>query len=214
MKKVIIQQIPNLSYFQWFLLGLYELEKNESINLGIKDTLVQIIKKMKNPFFYKYVSYIKDRYFGGYNLRACLVNDSGQKKYFYIDCGDSPFLFNEKDLKVCDRYFKMQCPIDLEAEGFELVSGILIPWSAHEHVDEKLSFSQVGQRKIITDFCKYKEKIKPLMIGPRLLAKRLDYKGLKEGYQKFTANQQNKKLKKLMSYFGNARGPKSFFLSL
>jgi len=211
MKKIVIQQIPNLSYFQWFLLGLYDLEESGEIKLEIKDRLVQILKGKKSQFFYKYVSYVKDKCFSGYNLRGYLVNEHGYKKYFCIDCGDAPYLFNEKDLKICDIYFKMQCPIDLESDNFELVPGVNIPWSAHEHVNEHLSFSKIGERKIIRYFHKYSDKIRPLMVGPRLLAKRLDYEGLREGYQRFITNQLSKKNKKIMAYFGDAKGPKPFF---
>ncbi len=102
----------------------------------------------------------------------------------------------------------MQCPKDLEDEGFRLTNEIVIPWSDHEHVQPNLALKDRGARKVIKDFHKYTYKIHPLMVGVRMLSEGNSYKALKTGYENIYSTYKEKKEKRFMCYFGNDRGPK------
>lgn len=201
-------------YFQWFLLGFWELENKDEITLKFE---LPFLQKM---MFTKFIN--SNIYFAGlnrklcnklypddYNLRGYITFSDGRKKTFCIDSADSPFLFNENDLKHCNLYFKMQCPKELDKAGFRLTDVVRIPWLNHEHVDQSITLTMRGKRCVITDFQQYKEKIRPLMTGPRKLSRKLDYKSLKEGYNHYLKSQTVKKEGKLMCYFGNSMGPKT-----
>ena len=53
-----------------------------------------------------------------YNMSGYVIFLDGNKKYFTIDSADAPYLFDSSRLEKSDVYFKMQCPIDLDNEGF------------------------------------------------------------------------------------------------
>lgn len=200
-------------YFQWFILGFYELQKKGEVKLKIKLPFFQKMAFSKICSSNKYISGLARRigrkyYPDDYNLRGMMLFPSGEKKFFCIDSADAPYLFYRKDLEKSDCYFKMQCPKVFKSEGFRLTDGIVIPWVDHDHVESDKKLTERCERKVIENFKQYVPKIKPLMIGTRMLAKNHDYWSLKKGYENYLSSQTTKKNGKLMCYFGNALGPK------
>lgn len=213
---VVIKSMPRYSYFQWFLLGFYELEEAGVIELKIHPSLYEclillfdsrlicggltrLVKKWRinNRFVYK----------DSYNLIG-YFQENGKRKRFVIDSADAPFLFSSQELDNCHVYFKMQCPKNLDNEGFRLNSDITIPWTDHEHKNNSLLLQDEGERRPCVSFIKNKEKIKPLMIGVRQLARGCSYYALRKGYSNLMDARNTEKDKILMCYFGNSFGPK------
>lgn len=213
---VKITSMPRYSSFQWFLLGFYELERAGVVSLKIHHSLYErlifwfnsrficggltrIVKKWRinNRFIFK----------DSYNLTGYFI-ENGQKKRFVIDSADAPFLFSSKELERCSVYFKMQCPKSIDGQGFQLNNDVLIPWTDHEHKDNKLLLQDEGERKPCVSFAENKAKIRPLMMGVRMLARGCSYKALSESYESLMGSRKVKKDKKLMCYFGNSFGPK------
>lgn len=211
--KVVITSGYRWPYFEWFLLGLYELSREGKIKLEFK---IPMFSKLLTIVDNKYKNTIRlidklHRTFEKetYNLTG-YVDAGGVRKSFAIDSADSPFLYNAKDLADKDVYFKEQCPIDLADEGFSLTPQIVIPWLDHEHCDKnKKKLTAVGKRKRLHSFSAYKSKIKPLMVGPRSISgKSISFNSLREGYDRYISDRNEKRRKKIMCYFGNALGPK------
>lgn len=105
-------------------------------------------------------------------------------------------LFDSSRLEKSDVYFKMQCPIDLDNEGFSLTNDVIIPWLDHSHVDSKIKeLTRRGERKKCWNFEKNKEKIKPLMVGPRALSEKgFSYQKLQEGYDNYIKTKKQRKI--------------------
>lgn len=97
--------------------------------------------------------------------------------------------------------------MNLEAEGFRLTDGIVIPWLDVEHVDKSLKRTERGERRTCDAFSANRHKIRPLMIGPRRLARGCSYALLKRGFDSYRKDAAVKKIKRLMCYFGDSRGP-------
>ncbi len=196
--KVVIQSAKYWSYFQWFLLGFYELEKAGEIKLDFELSIED--KLRSNITFERINRKLKLIKGDSYNLYGYVLYPDNKKKFFCIDCADSPFLFSNEDLNKIDCYFKMQCPKNLECDYFTLTDDIHIPWLDHIVKD--------GKRNECVDFAKNRNKIKPLMIGPRRLATSINYRSLKKGYNNYIKDRSTEKSKKVMCYFGNSQGPK------
>lgn len=208
--EVVITSGYRWSYFQWFLLGLYQLEEKRKINLKFRLPFASfLLTKTSNDFISRVADKLKRMTESdSYNMDGYIVYSENGKKIkstFSIDSADAPFLFDKKKLDNFDVYFKMQCPLDFDDSGFWLTEHILIPWLDHEHVDKSLKLTDRGLRNQIEI---NKDKIKPLMVGPRRLARGNSYKKLKDGYNNYIKEQTNKKTKNIMCYFGNALGPK------
>lgn len=210
--KVVITSGYRWSYFQWFLLGFYELEKKGDISLHFSlppssfclskfssNLLLKIADKLRRTF--ETDSYNMDGYI------EYIHNGKREKKYFTVDSADAPYLFDERKLKSVNCYFKMQCPLSFEEEGFKLTDSIVIPWCDHAHVNSKLKLTERGERKKIArlDSC----KIKPLLNATRSLGKGISYNDLKSGYKNYIKDRRINKEKKIMCYFGNSLGPKA-----
>lgn len=198
--KIVITSGERWDYFQYFLLGFYELERSGKIILDFKlPVLDNLLHTISNPFIVRVINKIRNEYVtGSYNMDGYII-DGGKKRTFTIDCADSPYLFDENRLRAFDIYFKIQCPIDLDKSLFELSEKVAIPW-----IDCK---QENGIHKTIKKLPV--KKIKPLMQGPRRLAQGISYRSLKAGYNSFIRNQINNKSKNIMCYFGNALGPKA-----
>ena len=210
-KIVITRMSPRWSYFQFFLLGLYELEKKNKIILKFKcdiifklstffpDTkIVRGIVKVLNSIFNK----------DSYNMEG-FIEVNNAKKYFCIDSADSPFLFDSTALNMVDIYFKMQCPKEFQKEGFKLTDSITIPWCDHQHEDERITkLTARGPRKPLLNLQTNINKIRPLVVGFRRLASFNSYSSLKKGYEHYRNNITNSATKRMMCYFGNAQGPR------
>ena len=208
--KVVITSGYRWSYFQWFLLGLYELEKQGEISLELKLPMGSyILSKLSNEFLLRVVNRLRMIFEeDSYNMDGYIVysyNDKSEKKFFTIDSADAPYLFDSKKLDSVDCYFKMQCPAEFNEDGFKLTDDIVIPWCDHEHTSPGLKLTERGKRKVITDL--KIDKIKPLLSATRSLSRGISYKSLKNGYENYVKARKFHKEKKIMCYFGNALGP-------
>lgn len=208
--EVVITSGYRWSYFQWFLLGFYQLEEIEKIDLKFKLPLSSfLLTKLSNDFLIRVADKLRRAFEkDSYNMDGYIVyreNGKKVKKTFSIDSADAPYLFDKEKLDKSNVYFKMQCPLDLDKDGFALTERIVIPWLDHNHVDKNLKLTDRGARKAIEID---KEKIKPLMLGPRQLSHGNSYQKLQRGYNNYIKEQEKNKSKKLMCYFGNALGPK------
>lgn len=207
---IYITNLPRSFYFQWFLLGFYELKKDKKIKKV----------KFKIPFFIRLTTIISNEYLcyflrkfikklsykDSYNLEG-YIEFNGVKSKFCIDSADSPFLFNDKDLNTVDTYFKMQYPKCINEDYF-MLNNIKIPWSDHEHNSpqyEKLT--ALASRKTINNFAEKRNKIFPLMIGIRKLSYSNAYHSLKKNYKRIRSYKDVAKTMNLFAYFGSANGP-------
>lgn len=206
--EIVITSIPvhYWSYYQWFILGLYELEKKGLIKLKFKtDFITKISTLTDNKYLLFLRRYIKRKPYC--NLDGYFLYN-GRKSTFTIDCDDSPYMYSGKRLESCSVYFKMQCPLDFPQEGFHITDKVIAPWSDIEHVDSSLGILDWGERKSCTQLLDNLNKVKPLMIGPRRLSRGNSYKSLKKAYDKYFSDRSTEKTKKIMCYFGNSEGPK------
>ncbi len=214
---VVITKIPRWSSSQWFVLGMYLLEEAGLIRFKLKVTFTYNISrylpvKSRNIYYALYGAHHflgkifeseKDAYIiEGY------IEFHGQKKTFCIDTADSPYMFDNEQLENVDCYFKCQCPISLEDEGFRLNRNIIIPYFSYEHQDGSLkNVTDIGERKPCTSFKANRHKIHPLMTGPRHLSWGNSKSEMLDGYKNYINSFGAYKKYKLMCYFGSAQGP-------
>lgn len=207
MVTVTINQLPvdSFSYFQWFLLGLNELESAGKLKLKYDVTLLDRFALLWNNS--KWISGVLRRVIYKINKvpRYNLIGEveyNGRRRSFTIDCKDSPFIFAEKLLKDCDAYFKLQCPTSIDKEGFEIMPSVRIPYMDVEF-GENEGDNAIYSRKVSTEVYRLRDKIYPGMIGPRRLAWGCRFKAMKKQYLKYVESQSVSKEKKLMAYFGS-----------
>ena len=203
--KVVITSGVRWTYFQWFLLGFYELARAGDIELEFQLPLAQRLANfLPSPFLCRVINhFVRRRDFDDcFNLRGHIVYPDGEARRFALDCQDSPFIYDHDDLAQVDCYFKMQCPTNLEASDFPLTPEVHAPWS-----DAHYMLGHSGPRRRLTDFATLRHKIHPLMVGPRRLSFSCSYGALKKAYDAFIAARQTTSKGRLMCYFGNARGP-------
>lgn len=209
---VVITKIsPRWNYFQYFLLAFYELQKAGEINFKIKtDCVFKLSTLLPNIQIFREIlrrlklKFNKD----SYNLNG-YVKFNGKKKTFCIDSADAPYLFDSESLERVNVYFKMQCPNQIDPQGFKLTDLVIIPYSDHKHQNEAVSkLTAIGPRKPLLNLQKNIAKIKPLMVGFRRLAEMNSYSCLKAGYENYRKGAVKEADKKLVCYFGNALGPK------
>lgn len=212
--RVIIESARRWSYFQWFLLGFYELERQGRIDLEIACPLVErSLLWSSSPFFQRIGNRLLREYcsrMGGdsYLLLGRVLYPDGRERSFCIDSADAPFLFDRAALVGRDAYFKIQCPKSLEEEGFRLAADVVAPWCEYAHEEEGLPLTARGRRKPFPELPSYAEKIHPLMIGTRRLSRGNSYRSLKAGYENNIAACRSDKPKRVMCYFGNSQGPR------
>ena len=205
---IVITSLYLWSYFQIFLLGLYELEKQKKIKLKFRAGLIFWISTL--PFTIPGLNRLKQLFQeDSYMLEGYIINN-GIKKTFCIDSADAPFLFSSKHLQLFDFYFKMQCPKDLNVkQGFKLGEDVYIKYCDHQHINETLKLTERGERKENGDILLQNlNKVFPLLSGFRRISKSNSYKMLKSGITHYAEGRENQVSKKLMCYFGNALGPK------
>ncbi len=205
---VVITKLPRWKYFQWFLLGFYQLKKKGEIRLKFElDPASRLSLRVNNSLLLslgKKLFPVKD----AYNLEGYIWIE-GQKKAFCIDSADSPYVLDSVLLEQVDVYFKMQCPKMIDAKGFALTEQICIPYCDHRHKDESLEcLTDRGERKPCLNLERNLHKIKPLMVGPRRLARGNTPGVLEKSYRRYLSSSRITTTKKLMCYFGNALGPK------
>lgn len=212
MINVIITKLPIVAFntYQWLLLGLNELERQGIIKLSYDIPFLNkfILLWTSN----KWISGVARRFIhrtdtlDDFTLLGKIEKD-GFTKSFALDPKDSPNIFNVECLENVDSYFKLQCPIEIKKEGFELAKGVILPW-----FDLKYGTCEYEGRlfkRVITDkVYKFRDKIKPGMIGPRRLAWSCKYSVMKKQYDKYLDSQKINSTGKLCAYFRFAQGPK------
>lgn len=207
--RLVITSGYRWDYFEWFLLGFKLLEKKDLISIKYKLPInSRLLMYVNSPYISKIIRrFISHFEKDSYNMEGYFLFPDGRKRKFCIDSADSPYLFDEQSLKQNNIYFKMQCPKNIETPDFKLTDKIHIPWSDHAHTNSSLKLTDRGERKKILSLARYKDKIKPLMIGPRQLALGCGYKALDSAYKNYLKDQKYYKTDKIMCYFGNAHGP-------
>ncbi|MDR1339831.1 MAG: hypothetical protein LBK58_07260 [Prevotellaceae bacterium] len=209
MTKIVITKIPNWSYHQWFLLGLYMLEEEKKIKLRFKVNFQTRMSLITNN---KYILYlVKMWQWKVQSWRAplegyALIN--GRKKYFCIDRYDDPNVFSSVLLSKVDIYFKMQCPVSFDPEGFDLTDEVKLKWIGIIYRKRKCALNFQVESKPCDNLFENLHKIKPFMIGPRRLTYGNRYKPLKAAYREYLNSSRIEKSKKLMAYFGSDESPK------
>lgn len=199
-----ITALPKHSYFEWFLLGFYELEKQGKIRFRIRVDWTRTVAKytstrlINGPI--KRIFRQSDRY----NCEGWLYYQ-GKKIKFCIDCSDAPTSFDYTLLKEVVCYFKMQCPKTLTEDGFEIGPGMKAPW-----IDVPHETDFCRHLVEITDVAMLQQKVRPLMVGPRMLSWGISYRALHRSYQNYAQNIANVASQKMMCYFGNALGTTPF----
>lgn len=207
--KIVITSAYDWGYYQWFLLGFYNLQLlgdiDFDINVGLYSSL---LKYSENEFLNRVLRKIqlkKEKY--SPLLEGYLIDFDNSIKHFCIDYEDSPFIYDISKLKKVNAYFKIQCPKEFNQEGFRLTDDVILPWTDWQHDNEDLPIRTCGHRKVVPNFIEYTSKIYPLMLGPRRLSYGISYKSIKRGYEKYIQDRNTVKEKKLMCYFGNSKGP-------
>jgi len=201
---VEITRIPRHSYYEWFVLGFYELERKGLIKFKLNVDWVRTVAKYASS---RYINGPLKRIFRRweeYNLEG-KVTYRGKTLFFCVDCNDTPYAYDSSAFERVVCYFKMQCPISFNPEGFYLTKDVCLPWC--DHRDEQGVISREGVRRVLSDFSTKTHKIRPLMVGPRMLTWGLSYRALKQSYDSYRKNCYNEPTKTLMAYFGNAHGP-------
>lgn len=199
---VEITSLPKYSYFEWFILGFYELESKGIIRLKINVDFYNQVSRFTDN---KYILYAARKIFyqpSSYTLQG-LIKYKGLVKKFCIDCADSPFVYSVNDLESCDCYFKIQCPLSFDKNGFPLTEKINIPFKDTLPTQETKRDDESISNIIIS----FSKKIKPLMVGPRLLSRSISYRSLRSGYENYIKGRFSERNKKVMCYFGNSKGP-------
>lgn len=212
MKEIVITKLPisSFSYFQWLLLGLYELDRKKEIKLKFRIPIVSrvVLLWCNNKFIAgvarRFVNqYMKDI---NYNLVG-YVKDGTIKKSFTVDSKDSPYIYDVDKLVACDKYFKLQCPKVISKEGFSLTDEVIMPYFDVKFGDNPAPFNHFS--RLVTDkVYEHRNKIRPGMVGPRRLAWGCGYSAMKKQFDIY-ANSKNLEQDKLMTaYFRFATGPK------
>lgn len=202
---VITKMSAWASYFQVFILGFYQLQKEGKISLRFRcDPLYRLSAILPDNHTVQGIMRnvrirVCDR---SYNLEGYVLQPDGKKVTFAIDPADSPFLFDEEALRRVDVYFKMQCPAEISNKGFRLTDEVYIPYSNHAITPDGRT-----ARSLINNIEAYADKIKPLAIGFRMLSQGNSFKALQRGYENYRKGARKDATKRCMSYFGNALGP-------
>lgn len=210
--KVIITSVKRWSYFQWFLLGFYQLDREGAIDFEVSCPIVErpflwSQSKLAQRIGHRLLREYRKRWEDSYQLMGVIQLPDGRIRRFCIDAADSPFLFERQCLEEQDCYFKMQCPVQFDEQGFRISKNVIVPWCEHRHEDMALKSNVRGKRKRFPDLLVYSQKIRPLMIGPRRLSFGNNFKSLQKGYENYVSAYLAQKNKRIMCYFGNAEGP-------
>lgn len=200
---VEIVEMPKHSYFEWFLLGFYELERKGVISLQLHLDWVRTVAKYTST---RYINGVLKRTFRkteGYNCIG-YVHYKDKHWKFCIDCADAPTLYDSKLLNETVCYFKMQCPKEFNEKGFTIFGNQIAPWLDCREQDGTPLYGPwyAQQNHLFPNL----HKIRPLMVGPRMLSWGISYRILKKSYENYVKNKSNPATKKMMSYFGNALG--------
>lgn len=186
--KITISYLPikYYAYFQWFLVGLYKKENEGVLSVHFKLNLLYKVFYFYCPTI---VQKVLIKYFSNLIcrneipvIRGAYLNEDNSISFCY-ETNDSPFWFSEKDLLDVQYYFKAQHPIEFCKNGFELTKNVKIPFPDY-------LFNNLN-------------KIRPSMIGPRMLCIGIKKETLLSAYQHFIKNANCQKDMFLMAYFGS-----------
>ncbi len=209
---VVITAMNRYSYFQWFILGFYYLEKEGKIELSFKvRSLYERLSFLNRSklmtgfrrYAVKYGINLRWLFHFSNNLEGYVLFDD-EKRYFCIDSNDNPFSFDSELLDKVSVYYKMQCPKDFSEDGFHLTDDVVIPW-IDQNIERNPKKEKV--RKPCKNLFKNIAKIRPLMVGTRLMSRGNAFRWLDESFQNSMASSSVTAEKKMMCYFGNAQGP-------
>lgn len=215
MIKVVITHLPiaSFSYYEWLLLGLYEMERKNIIKLKFKIGFISRFALLWCDN--KYISGGLRRVINDYTKNPSYIlqgyvqyEQDGKIKIrrFAYDSADAPFIYDDELLSIVDVYFKMQCPKEISTAGFPLNKDILIPYCNAKIESRRKWNSHTGKRAECVKLFDNLHKVKPAMVGPRRLAWSCKYKSLKAAYDAMLQQVEDKS-NLLMAYFGNAQGP-------
>jgi hypothetical protein len=192
MPKVVIYYLPlkYYIYFQWFLVGLYQHEVKGNLKVEFNFNLYSyffyfILPQFFQKLFLKYIHKFFDK--KEIPIMRGWYEFGGDKKLFCYEINDSPFWFSDFDLFNVDIYFKAQHPLDIIEEGFQLSPKLIIKYP-----------------KSLFEFL---HKVRPSMLGPRMLCVGISRNSLLKAYEKYIKFSTSNKSKFLMSYFGTDKFP-------
>lgn len=200
------------NYFQVFFLGFHQLEKEGKIKFKVRAGFINWLSFYVPhiTFLERFVGYLNAKFNNDSYNTGGYVEQNGERKYFAIDSADAPYLFDDLQLTKVDKYFKMQCPKDINpSTGFRLTDDIYIPYCDFAHKDASITtLTTRGERKTCPHLTANLKKIKPALVGFRKLSRVNTYIALNEAFENYRKAAVNKATSKAMCYFGNARGPK------
>lgn len=212
MKEVFITKLPisSFSYYQWLLLGLYELEQRNEIKLHFRVPLFSriVLLWFNNKYIAGVARQLVNRFDKNINYNLVgFVKDGDTKRSFTIDPKDSPYIYDIEKLENCDKYYKLQCPKEINKEGFRLTDDVFMPYFDIKFGDNKTPYDYYS--RIVTDkIFELRDKIKPGMIGPRRLAWGCGYTAMKKQYDIYAQSRNVEQNKLMTAYFRFATGPK------
>lgn len=212
MKEVFITKLPisSFSYYQWLLLGLYELEQKNEIKLHFRVPLISriVLLWFNNKYIAGVARQLVNRFDKNINYNLVgFVKDGTNQRSFTVDPKDSPYIYDVSKLESCDKYFKLQCPKEIKKEGFRLTDDVLMPYFDIKFGENKDPYSHFS--RIVTDkVYKLRDKIKPGMIGPRRLAWGCGYRAMKKQYDIYAQSRNVNQDQLMTAYFRFATGPK------
>lgn len=209
---VVVTNLSNrIQYYQWFVYGLQLLAKKGEIKLEFKVPFMQRILLYNNDFLVRGLNKIQ-HLIGGQVEKKTKAYFTGYIKYgtkknsFCIDSADSPNMFSGAQLRKVDAYFKTQCPLEITEKGFKL-GNVYLPYFDSEFANPQDAGKQCAKRKLCPDVLDLKDKVKPLMIGPRSMGRSCSFQELDAAYHNLLSARIVKQTGKAMCYFGNAAGP-------
>ena len=209
---VVITSMNRYSYFQWFILGFYYLEREGKIKLSFrvrslyeKLSFVNETKLMTGfrRFAIKNGIDIHWLFHFSNNLEGYVLY-KGTKRYFCIDSNDNPFSFDSELLDKVSVYFKMQTPVTFHKDGFHLTDNVVIPW-IDQNIERNPRKEKV--RKSCDNLMSNIGKVRPLMIGTRMMSRGNAFRFLDRSFRHSMSSSGIQSDKKMMCYFGNAQGP-------
>lgn len=132
--KVIISTLPirNRGYFEWLYTGLQILHEKGEIELTHEGCSWDLFLR-KHPRVYGRINQhfpdlAKMMFPVDHFSMFGRVESGGKSTRFAYDVTDSPFTYALAHLELVDTYFKTQCPVTIEAEGYPLSETIRVPY--------------------------------------------------------------------------------------
>lgn len=138
--RITIQYMPirNRGYFEWIYTGLQILhEKGEIELLQEGSSWEKFLRKhprVWGKFDQKFPELSKLLFPVDHFSMFGRIEQSGKSMRFSYDVTDSPFTYSLAHLELSDLYFKGQCPIEFEEEGYPLSNTVRVPY--HPYVLE------------------------------------------------------------------------------